>query len=474
MLTLLIICLIRALRFKPIKEIEEKDEPAIIDKDAAVKCLQELIKCRTVSNTDKTKEDESEFAKLKAKLQELYPEVYKASEFQELGPRELLFHIKGMSGDHRHASILLAHFDVVDVERENWSEDPFSGVIKDGVLYGRGTIDTKGTLNGALFGLNSLLKESFVPQNDLYLAFAGDEEIQGGSAKLAVRYFQDHQIEPLFVLDEGGAVVDGIFPGVSKPVACVGTAEKGALSLKFTLDGEGGHASAPLPHTPVGKLAKLAVAIEDNPYKMRLTKPVKEMFDILGRESTFAYRFVFANLFVFKPILNKLTLKSGGQLNAIVRTTVALTMMKGAPVTNVVPSDAMIGFNMRLLPGDDVEEAKKRYADLAKKEGVGEAKIEADYAWNASKISTTDSDGYRKLSKAIKGAWGKDLAVSPYIMTACSDSRYYSPISDKVYRFSAAHLSSKDLEGIHGDNESVTTKQIAETCEFYYRLIRSL
>jgi carboxypeptidase PM20D1 len=473
MFTILIICLIRACLFKPAQKQQKVAEKAEIDKEKAVTSLQALVACRTVSNIDKSKEDEKEFDKLKKTLRELYPAVYKVAEFTELSPRELLFHIAGKSEDKKHASIMMAHFDVVDVVEENWKHPAFAGFRENGVLWGRGTIDTKGTLNGVLRSSEELFEKGFVPEHDLYFAFAGDEEIQGGSAKLAVKYFQDHGIEPLIVVDEGGGVVNGVFPGVSRPTALIGTAEKGALALEYHIDGEGGHASAPKPHTPVGELAELAVEMEKHPFKMHLSQPVKEMFSTLGREAPFKFRFIFANLWLFKPVLNKLTKKSGGQLNALVRTTCALTMMEGAPVTNVIPSKAMIGANLRLIPGDDIEEAKTKYVKMAEKLGL-KGHFEYQYGWNASRVSRTDTLEYHKLEDAIVGTWGEETIVSPFIMTACADARHYGVLSDRVYRFSAMKLRPEQLGMIHGDNEQLNDQQIAETVEFYYRLIKSL
>lgn len=473
MITILLICLIRAWCFKSKRKKQPEAPKTPADPEKAVHDLQALIKCRTVSNIDKSLEDQKEFDKLEATLRSNYPHVFEKMQFTKLSPRAFLFYLKGKSDDRKHASVMMAHFDVVDVVQANWKEPAFEGIRKDGELWGRGTIDTKGTLNGVLCAADQLLATDFVPENDLYFAFTGDEEIQGGSAKLAVKYFQDNGIEPLIVLDEGGAVVNGIFPGVNNPTAVIGTAEKGALALEFHIEGEGGHASAPKPHTPVGKLARLAVEMENEPFKMKLTPPVKEMFDTLGRETPFKYRFIFANVWLFKPVLDKLTKKTGGQLNALVRTTCALTMMKGSPVTNVIPSDAMIGANLRLLPGDDVEAVKAKYVRMAEKLGI-QGNFSFEYAWNASRVSRTDVPGYAKLKAAIEGAWGQETIVSPFIMTACADARHWGAVSDKVYRFSAMKLRPDQLSMIHGDNERLTEKQIAETVDFYYRLEKSL
>jgi carboxypeptidase PM20D1 len=472
LLIFVLIVLIRTWMFKPAKEAPVDYGKADFDRKKAVSNLQSLVQKKTVSFFDITKEDTKQFDELIASLKELYPHVYEKADYKVLGPRELLFHVKGSNKDDKHAAVFMAHFDVVPAEKANWDVDPFKGEIKDGFLYGRGTIDTKGTFNGVLTAADSLLEQGFVPKEDLYFAFAGDEEVAGGSAKLAVKYFKDKGIEPTLVIDEGGAVVNGIFPGIKKPIACIGTAEKGALAYEFHVKGEGGHASAPIPNGPLTKIAKLAVSIENHPFKFSLTKPVAEMFDTCGRNSSFVYRMIFANLWLFKPILNKMTLKSGGQLNALVRTTVAITEAQGAPVTNVIPDDAMLGINCRLLDPDTVDSVSAHFAKLAGQVGI-KASPDSSYAWNPSRTSVTDGEAYKKISEAVKGTWG-DLVVTPYIMTACSDSRFYGEISDKVYRFSALHLTNDQLSMIHGDNERTSLKQIGEQVEFFYRLMKSL
>ena len=474
MITLLIICLIRALRFKTKRKTALPAEPVATDKEKAVKDLQALIRCRTVSHVGQKGDDQSEFDKLEDTLRSNYPNVFLKTTFTKLSSRAFLFCLPGRSEDKKHVSVLMAHFDVVDVTRENWKEDPFAGVIKDGELWGRGTIDTKGTLNGALCAADQLLAQGFVPEHDIYLCFAGDEEVNGGSAKLAVEYFAQNKLEPLIVLDEGGAVVEEVFPGVSKAVAAIGTAEKGAVALEFHIEGEGGHASAPKPHTPVGELAQIAVEMEKRPFPFRLTPAAKEMFSMVGREASLKYRIIYANLWLFAPLLNLLTKKTGGQLNALLRTTCALTMMQGSSASNVIPSEAMIGANLRLLPGEKVEDVAKKYQKIVDKLGVN-AKVSFMYGWDPSRISTTEGQGYEKLSQAILGTWGEEkTVVSPYIMTACADARFWSAVSDKVYRFSAMKLSKEQIEMIHGDNERLSVQQVAETVEFYYRLEKTL
>src|SRR5574344_14623 len=472
-LLLVIVLLLRAGFFRGGNGKYQKDVSLDINPEKAVLALQALVQCKTVSSPEKDKEKEEEFTKLKAVLQRFYPNVYSHCDVHEPSSRVIIFHLSGSSNDKIHAAIFTAHFDVVPAETSQWSVPPFSGIRKEGFLYGRGTIDTKGTLNGILEAAEELLAKGFVPRHDFYFCFAGDEEISGGSARVSVAYLKDKGIDPLFLFDEGGAVLHNAFPGLSQPAALIGIAEKGVCSMECHLDGEGGHARAPQPHSPVGKLASLAVDIEKHPFAFHWNLPVIRLFDTLGKHTPFAYRIFFANARFFTPLLNVITRKKGGQFNALFRTTTALTMMEGSPVTNVIPSKAMIGVNIRIAPSESVQSVRLKMEKLAKKHHL-ENGVRFIFGWEPSPVSTTEGEGYEKIAKAVHDTWGSHTLVSPYLMTACADAHLYNSISNKVYRFSPIHLEAKDLEMIHGDNERLSEKQISETVSFYFRLMKSL
>ncbi|MBR4768604.1 MAG: M20/M25/M40 family metallo-hydrolase, partial [Lachnospiraceae bacterium] len=227
-------------------------------------------------------------------------------------------------------------------------------------------------------------------------------------------------------------------------------------------------ASAPKPHTPVGRLSKACVAIEDHPLPSHLTEPVLKMFDTLGRHSSFVYRMIFSNLWFFKPVLDLICRKSGGELNALVRTTTAFTRMSGSKANNVIPPSASMTANVRINPADSSRSVLDCYRKKIKDDTIRiEAKVEAE----PSRISKTDCEGYRRVSEAIKGTW-KGSLVSPYLMVQCSDSRHYGKISDRVYRFSAMDLTSEERHSIHGNNERIRLECLLHAVEFYLRLIR--
>ena len=465
-LIFLTVILIRALCFKPKAQPTVFAEDEKFDGDKAIENLCELVRCKTVSYRDHSLEDDAEFQKLIGKLPALYPNVYEVCEFNQLPDRALLYRWKGKNDGA--PAVMMAHYDVVPVNEDMWSVPAFEAIIKDGRIFGRGTLDTKVTFNGVLFAADHLISQGFVPENDIYFAFSGGEEVNGNGANNIVDYFLEKGIEPAFVIDEGGAVVENVFPGVSKPCGLIGVAEKGMMDVRYTVKSGGGHASAPKPKTPVDTLSRACVKMVDNPFKCHLTPPVAEMFDTLGRHSSLVFKIIFANIRVFLPVLDMICKKSGGELNALMRTTVAFTQMQGSSASNVIPPEASLVSNIRLNPDDTMESALEYI-----KETIDNEKVEVSliHGMNPSRISTTDCEGWDKVASAVASTW-KGCIVSPYLMVQCSDSRHYGRISDKVYRFSAMDLTAEERATIHGNDESIRIETAHRAVEFYIRLMK--
>ena len=461
------IIIIRTIRFTPKPQQKPLESQETVDRDRVVENLRTLVRFKTVSYRDPSLEDDAEFENMIAKLPELYPNVYAKCSLTRLPDRALLYHWKGKNeGD---CSVMMAHYDVVPVNADAWDKPPFEAILEDGVIWGRGTLDTKVTFASILYAADRLIASGFVPEHDVYFAFSGGEEVNGKGASNIVDYFEENKISPELVVDEGGAVVEGVFPGVSAPCGLIGIAEKGMMDVCYTAKSAGGHASAPKPHTPVGTLSAACVKIEGHPFKSHLSEPVAQMFDTLGRHSNFLYRMIFANLWCFSPVLDMICKKSGGELNALMRTTVAFTQMSGSSAANVIPPKASMVSNMRLNPLDTVDSALEYLKKTIDDESVELSLING---MNPSRISVTDCDGYSKVSLAISSTW-KGTIVAPYLMVQCSDSRNWGRISDKVYRFSAMDLTSEERATIHGNNERIRIETAHRAVEFYIRLMRS-
>ncbi len=463
----LAVILIRAMTFKPKVRPKADNAPVDFGKNAAVESLRELVRCKTVSYMDASMEDDTEFEKLVSKLPTLYPRVFEVCEFHRMPDRGLLLRWKGKT--EGAPAVMMAHYDVVPVDESGWDKPAFDGIIEDGCLWGRGTLDTKGTVNGILFAADTLISQGFTPDRDVYFAFSGGEEVNGMGAVHIVDYFERNGIKPAFVLDEGGAVVENVFPGVKAPCGLIGIAEKGMMNVRYTAKSSGGHASAPKPNAPVDRLSRACTRVLTHPRKVALTPPVALMFDTLGRHSTFVYRIIFSNIKLFLPVLSLITKKSGGELNALLRTTVAFTRMQGSSAPNVIPPKASLVSNIRLNPADSMDEMLAYLNKTVNDESI---EITVEGGMNPSRISTTDCEGWDKVSSAVASTW-KGCIVSPYLMVQCSDSRHYGRISDKVYRFSAMDLTAEERATIHGHNERVRLETVERTVEFYIRLMKS-
>lgn len=461
------VVLIRTIRFTPKKQPVISDEPVDFDREAAVDALAQLVRCKTVSYNDRTLEDEGEFQKLIGLLPTLYPRVFDVCSLNQLPDRALLLRWPGKKDDA--PVVLMAHYDVVPVNEENWEKPPFAAVIEDGVMWGRGTLDTKVTFNAVFSAANYLVGKGFRPEQDIYFAFSGGEEVNGQGASNIVRYFQKHHITPALVVDEGGAVVENVFPGVKEPCGLIGIAEKGMMNASFRTVSAGGHASAPKPHTPVGVLAAACKRVEDHPFKAHIEGPAAQMFDTLGRHSGFLYRMIFANMWCFGWIIDLLGRTSGGEMNALVRTTVAFTQMEGSSARNVIPPEARMVANMRLNPRDSVDSALKYLRRTVDNDAV---EITALESFEPSPVSETNCPAWDKVASAVASTW-RGCIVSPYLMVQCSDSRHYGAISNHVYRFSAMDLTAQERATIHGNNERIRLDTVCRAVEFYIRLMRN-
>ena len=457
---------VRTIRFTPKSQPAVSEEFFDFDKEAAVDALAKLVRCRTISYNDKSLEDDGEFEKLIAMLPELYPNVFRVCSFEQLPDRALLLRWQGKnSGD---PAVLMAHYDVVPVNEENWEKPPFAGILENGILWGRGTLDTKVTFSGVFSAANYLIGQGFQPEQDIYFAFSGGEEVNGKGAPNIVQYFIDHNIQPAIVVDEGGAVVENVFPGVTKPCGVIGIAEKGMMNVQYRTVSNGGHASAPKPHTPVGVLAAACKRIEDHPFKAHIEGPAAQMFDTLGRYSTPLYRMIFANMWCFGWVIDLLGKKNGGEINALIRTTSAFTQMEGSSARNVIPPEAKMVANMRLNPADSVASALEYLKKTVADDNVEITVLES---FEPSPVSETDCPAWDKVAYAVANTW-KGCVVTPYLMVQCSDSRHYGKISNHVYRFSAMDMTGEERASIHGNNERIRVETIGKAVEFYIRLMK--
>lgn len=465
---IIVIVVVRTIRFKPtITEVPAYTKPKDLDSNRIIESFQNMVKFKTISSYKWEEVDNTQFVGFRKYLVERYPLVNSKCKLDYIGPNGVVYYLKGK--EPGEPAVIMSHYDVVEVGTK-WLHDPFGAEIIDGVIWGRGTIDNKCTLLGAMEGLEYLLKNNYVPQHDLYLCFAGDEEVNGLSAPAIVDWFEKKNIHPRFVLDEGGAIVTDIFPGVSKKCAVIGIAEKGICNITLKCTSHGGHSSTPLAHTPLGRVAAAMSKVENSPFKYHMTGATAAMFDTLGRYSEKPIiKVVFANLWLFMPVL-KLIAKKSPEIGAMLHTTTAVTMAYGSTMPNVISTEAGGVINFRIISGETVESIKSRLTKIINDPTVD---IGTNIADNPSVVSRIDTPEYKELSETISQVFG-DVIVSPYLMMAASDSRHYSRISDKVYRFSVLEMTKEQRGSIHGDNESIEIEKVKLCVEFYINMMSKL
>lgn len=462
----LLVLIVRAVLFTAKEQPAPHAEPLAVDAAASLERFRALIRAKTISYVEKERMDAKEFEGFQELLPTLYPRVHEACTREKVSENGLLYRWPGKRSDA--PSVLMAHYDVVPVNEEEWEEPPFDAVVKNGELWGRGTLDTKGTLMGALEAAELLIMQGFVPENDVYFAFGGDEEIMGEDAPSIVRLLEQRGVKPAFVLDEGGAIVENVFPGVKRAAALIGIAEKGSVSVDLTAAAKGGHASSPPATQSAALLARAIDRLSRKPMPFHLTKPARELFDVMGRHSSFAFKLIFANLWCFAPLLNLICKQSGGELNALVRTTCAFTRLKAADAYNVLPTQSTAGLNLRIISGDSIAQVKER---MERTIGDERVRVSIVQGVEASAISKTYDEPWQRLDTAIRQTY-PEVLVAPYLMLACSDSRHYGKLSDHVYRFSGMPLSKEQRGLIHNANERIPVGHIKDTILFFARVLK--
>ena len=463
---LLAVIMARALLFVPPKLEAVPSEDIQADEGRLTRNLQAMLRLKTVSHAEEGLADEAQFAAFRELLSTLYPAAFARCAVELHGKGGLLLHLKGQ--DSRAPSVLMAHYDVVPAEEVRWAHPPFEGLLIDGEVWGRGALDTKCTVLCLMEALEAQLMQGFVPKNDLYISLGGDEETLGKDASAIVDALEARGVRPAFVLDEGGAVVSGVFPGVPGSAALVGIAEKGSAFIDITAKGRAGHASAPPARQAAGALSRALLRVTGRPMPFNMTEPARALFDTLGRHSTFFYKLIFANLWYFAPLLDLICRKAGGELNALVRTTTAITRLSAAQAYNVLPSEVKAGVNLRLISGDSVEAARER---LEKIIASPEVSVELVRGSEPSIISPPSGEAWRRLERAIRQTY-KEAVVSPYLMVAASDSRHFCRISNHVYRFSGFPLARAQLSLIHSQDERIPARLLPDAFRFYTRVIR--
>ncbi len=468
---LLSVILIRAYLHQP-DVYEFKAEAALVlDETKAIENLSKSIQFQTISHPDYEKFDYEEFQRFLSWLETEYFQVFKNLEKKYLG-KTLLLKWQGEASD-LNPILLTGHYDVVPVRADAdsiWQESPFSGKIDGDYVWGRGALDDKSGVIAILEAVNYLLEKNFSPRRTVYLSFGHDEEIGGrrGAGKVT-EFLLNEGVELEWTLDEGSFLLQDIIPGINKPVAVINVAEKGSLTIQVIGKAEGGHSSMPSSKSSVGYLAEALLKLENNPIPGKLEGISLGLFDEVSKQMPFQYKILFANLWLFEPLINNF-LSDSPTMNAVIRTTTAPTMLSASNRLNVLASEAIGTVNFRLHPRDNPEKIVNFVKDLISNENIEVKNLSAGTL--ASSVSDWETEGYRAISNSVREVYG-DIIVAPGLMVGGSDSKHYAKAAKNSFRFNPFPLSANELSGLHGIDERIKKDDFLNGIRSYIKIIQS-
>ena len=448
--------------------------PLAVDTQAVADKLAGAIRFQTVSSLEDADRNAEEFRKLHAYLEQRFPLVHAKLKRESVNGYSLLYTWQGSDPNARPIA-LMAHQDVVPISpgtEGKWQQPPFGGVMRDGFVWGRGAWDDKANLISELQAVEMLLASGFQPRQTVYLAFGADEEVGGlRGAQQIVKLLQQRKVRLDFVIDEGLLITEGIMPGLAKPAALIGIAEKGYLSVVMKVPATPGHSSMPPPPgtSAIGMMSAALRRLDDRQLPGNIRGVAREMFETIAPEMNGFQRVALSNLWLFGPLVQK-QLEKGASTNAMLRTTTALTTFHAGNKDNVVPGEAEATVNFRLLPGDTrdavmahVREAAGDRFELQALPGSAEP----------SPVSPTASSSYQLINRTVRSLFPGTI-VAPGLMIGATDSRYFAAVSDHVYRFSPVRAGPQDLARFHGTNERISAANLGELVRFYHQLLRNL
>lgn len=277
-----------------------------IDLQAAAKRLSTAITFRTVSALDDPAANLAEFDKLHAYLAQQFPKLHTTLKKEVVGNRALLYTWAG-SDPQAKPIALMAHQDMVPIApgtEKAWTVDPFAGEIRDGFVWGRGTLDNKSNLFAQMEAIELLVASGFQPRQTVYLVMGDDEEVSGlRGAQPVAELLKSRNVRLDWVLDEGLLILDGVLPGLSKPAALIGLAEKGYGTFFLSLDTAPGHSSMPPQHSAIGSMSAALARLEAHPMPGGIKGVAAQMFGALAPEMSGVNRVMLSNLWLTEPLV---------------------------------------------------------------------------------------------------------------------------------------------------------------------------
>ncbi len=458
LLLLLAAVIIAAAGGKKIPVINNYATPVELQDEYASK-LAQMLKYETVALSSGG--SEGQFEQYFAVLQQLFPLFFQKAKRIEI-ENAYFFLIEGTKKDG-NPNLVMSHSDVVKAEGQ-WKYPPFGGVVAEGKIFGRGSQDIKGMLLTIFQSLENLLQKGWAPIDDLYILSGKDEETGGKGAKNCAQWFRQNNITLETVLDEGGTVANGLFPGVENDLALLGMAEKGYIDIKFTAKRKGGHSSAPQKDNSVAALAKfICYCSKRKVFKAHYLPVIKETFKTIAPYCAFPLRIVMCNMWLFSGLLKVVLPKLSPQVGALVSSNMVFTMIEGSKSSNVLPPSASAVANIRYLNDENAADIIARLTKLAKKFGI-ETESKALLIKKASSVTPTSAPQYAFIKSLIEKHMPSTI-VAPYLMIGATDSCAFDGVAKQTVRFCPIRVSSKQLVTVHAPDENIGVTELAKGVE---------
>ena len=384
------------------------------------------------------------------------------------GRGNLWARISGVSKDGKPKKptlVLLHHIDVVPANRQFWSFEPLSGDVKDGFIYGRGAIDTKGLGIAQLQAFLALAASGQTLNRDVLLLATADEEAGGFyGAGWLIENRPELFTDVGYVLNEGGS---GRAFG-DRVAVLVEVTQKVPLWLRLTATGRPGHGSAPQMQTSVTRLIRGLKRVSETEFPVRVIDPVATMFEGLAPYQTAAGQPAVPNI---REAVNDTNYLLGLKLqnpggHALLRNTCSITTLEGSSKINVVPAEAHAELDCRLLPDQDPEAFMQQLTDIINDRHISIEKIMGF----TPAVSRTDTPLFEALEEVADEVYSAN--VIPTVAGGFTDSHFFRDLGITSYGYSPFAFAPGEFAGVHGNDERLAVAQLRRGVKTYYRLLQ--
>lgn len=436
----------------------EGQHPTFTDAEleAYGKTFSRMLRCATVSVKDSY--DDTEFAKLRAVVEEDFPLLHQKAERKILADDCWMYKIPGK--DPRRNILLMSHHDVVAADTD-WTMPAFDGIIKDGKVYGRGAADTKGSLCAILFAAEEMLRAGVTPPVNLYIISSHNEELGGDGMSATLAYCQENGITFEVILDEGGAIVEPPLAGMNcEMCAMVAVHEKGRLKLKCTAENESSHVSLTgFKGNPVERMSQFIHEITTKNIFIRSLNPqTRSMFASLAPYCGLPMKVLLSNLWLFGGLLTRVLPKLNATAGGMVSTTCNFQTIEGSANGKKCTASVML----RNVNEADLKQDYAAFKAVADKYGIA-LETERDEYYPASDMT---SPAYKYTFDCLAKVFPR-FPAAPYILPAGTDAWRLTPVCNCVLRFAPTRMSKQQLGSIHAADENLDISAVAEAAAFY-------